>query len=121
MDEGLDKDDMFRMVEDEFLDMAKQFTQHLHAAEYQRLKKAARSQNAAVINSISRPVSIRMPDQTRRKVESVTRAKKQAAALQGLVRKQGRGSGSDEDSDNNGVVDQVWKNHDYHSRCGRLR
>jgi len=102
MDEGLDKDDMFRMVEDEFLDMAKQFTQHLHAAEYQRLKKAARSQNAAVINSISRPVSIRMPDQTRRKVESVTRAKKQAAALQGLVRKQGRGSGSDEDSDNNG-------------------
>ena len=90
------------MVEDEFLDMAKQFTQHLHAAEYQRLKKAARSQNAAVINSISRPITIRMPDETRRKVESVARAKKQAAAVQSLLRKQGHGSGSDEDSDGNG-------------------
>ncbi len=102
MDEGLDKDDRFRMVEDEFLDMAKEFTQHLHAAEYQRLKKAARSQNAAVINSISRPISVSMPDETRRKVESVARAKKQAATVQGLLRKQGRGSGSDEDSDGNG-------------------
>lgn len=102
MDEGLDKDDGFRMVEDEFLDMAKQFTQHLHAAEYQRLKKAARSQNVVIINSISRPVTIKMPDETRRKVESVARAKKQAATVQGLIRKQGPGSGSDEDSDDNG-------------------
>jgi hypothetical protein len=102
MEEGLDRDDGFRMVEDEFLDMAKQFTQHLHAAEYQRLKKAAKSQNAAVINSISRPITVGMPDETRRKVESVAKAKKQAAAVQGLLRKQGQESGSDEDSDGNG-------------------
>jgi hypothetical protein len=102
MEEGLDKDDGFRMVEDEFLDVAKQFTQQLHAAEYQRMKNAAKSQNAAVINSISRPVTLRMPDETRRKVESVARAKKQAAAVQDLLWKQGQGSGSDEDSDSNG-------------------
>jgi len=102
MEEGLDRDDRFRMVEDEFLDVAKQFTQHLHAAEYQRMKNAAKSQNAAVINSISRPITVRMPDETRRKVESVARAKKQAAAVQGLLWKQGQGSGSDENSDGNG-------------------
>jgi hypothetical protein len=43
-----------------------------------------------------------MPDETRRKVESVARAKKQVAAVQGLVRKPGQGSGSDEYSDDNG-------------------
>lgn len=99
MDEGLDKDDKFRMVEDEFLDAAKRFTQHLHAAEYQRLKKAVRSQNAAAISSISRPVTIRMPDETRRKVESVARAKRQATAVQRVLGNQSHGSRSDEDSD----------------------
>lgn len=34
-------DDRFRMVEDEFLATAQQFTRHLHQAEYQRLKAAA--------------------------------------------------------------------------------
>lgn len=34
-------DDRFRMVEDEFLATAQQFTRHLHQAEYQRLKVAA--------------------------------------------------------------------------------
>lgn len=102
MNEGLDKDDRFRMVEDEFLDAAKQFTQHFHAAEYQRLKKAAKAQNAAAIKSISRPVTVKMPDETRRKVESVARAKKQAAAVQSILGKQGRGSGSDEESDSTG-------------------
>jgi hypothetical protein len=102
MNEGLEKDDRFRMVEDEFLDAAKQFTQHLHAAEYQRLKKAARSQNAAAINSISRPVTIQMPDETRRKVEGVARAKKHAAVVQSVLGKGGRGSGTEEDSDGNG-------------------
>jgi hypothetical protein len=38
MEVGLDKDDRYRMVEDEFLEAAKMFTQHLHAAEYQRMK-----------------------------------------------------------------------------------
>ena len=102
MKEGLDKDDKYRMVEDEFLDAAKQFTQHLHAAEYLRLKKAARSQNAATINSISRPVTAKMPDETRRKVESIAKARKQATTLQGLLSNQGQASGSDEDFDGHG-------------------
>lgn len=105
MEEGLDHDDRYRMVEDEFLETAKQFTQHLHAAEYQRMKKATRSQNAATINSISRPVTMKMPDSTRRKVESVSSAKKQANALQKLLGKHGRKEVSDEsDEDGNAYL-----------------
>lgn len=87
MIEGFRNDDRYRLVEDEFLDVAKDFTQHLHAAEYLRLKKAAKTHNAETINNIARPVSIAMPDQTRRKVESVARAKKQASAVADLKRK----------------------------------
>ena len=112
MDEGLDKDDGYRMVEDEFQDIAKQFTRHLHAAEYQRLKKAARSQNAAVINSISRPISIQMPDETRRKVTGILRTKKQAIAVKGLLGKENHASGTDANSDDN---DGAWLGTALHS------
>jgi hypothetical protein len=99
MEDGMENDDIFRMVEDEFLDTAKDFTQHLHAAEYQRMKKAAKSQNADTISSISRPVTTRMPEETRRKVESVARAKKQASVLNRLLGNRRGGSDTDDDSD----------------------
>lgn len=38
---GLDGDDIYVMVEDEFLATAQTFTQHLHQAEYHRLRKQA--------------------------------------------------------------------------------
>ena len=41
MIEGYDHDDIYIMVEDEFHSVAQTFTQHLHHAEYQRLKKKA--------------------------------------------------------------------------------
>jgi hypothetical protein len=56
MEEGLDGDDAYIMVEDEFQAVAKGFTQHLHHAEYVRLKNLAKTQNASTINTISRPV-----------------------------------------------------------------
>ncbi|KAI9745631.1 MAG: hypothetical protein M1818_001165 [Claussenomyces sp. TS43310] len=104
MIEGLENDDKYRMVEDEFLSTAKEFTQHLHAAEYKRMKKAARSQNAATINSISRPVTMKMPDSTRRKVEGVARSRKQANTVHGLLAKQGDNSDTDLESDGPGVA-----------------
>lgn len=55
MIEGVDGDDKYRMVEDEFIGIASQFTTHLHKAEYQRLKQQAKAQNADKIRSISRP------------------------------------------------------------------
>lgn len=99
MNEGLDQDDRYRMVEDEFLSIAKQFTQHLHAAEYKRMKKAAKTQNAAAINSISRPITMKMPDATKRKVEGVKRSKRQVSALQGMLGQQDKGPETDTESD----------------------
>lgn len=54
MREGLDGDDIWIMVEDEFLETAATFTRHLHQAEYKRLKNLAKIQNASAINQISR-------------------------------------------------------------------
>ncbi|KAL1303476.1 hypothetical protein AAFC00_006857 [Neodothiora populina] len=42
MREGLAEDDIWVMVEDEFYATAQNYTQHLHHAEYQRLKQAAK-------------------------------------------------------------------------------
>lgn len=102
MIEGFRNDDRFRLVEDEFMDVAKDFTQHLHAAEYLRLKNAAKSRNVDAIQNIARPLSIPMPDQTRRKVEGVARAKKQAKAINDLKRKKAL---DDSDSEAEDVAD----------------
>ncbi|KFY15044.1 hypothetical protein V492_02258 [Pseudogymnoascus sp. VKM F-4246] len=84
MIDGFNNDDRYRMVEDEFLDVAKEFTQHLHAAEYKRMKDSAKAQNAATINAISRPVTTKMGGETSRKVESIARAKKQAGVIKDI-------------------------------------
>ncbi|KAL2838245.1 hypothetical protein BJY01DRAFT_35463 [Aspergillus pseudoustus] len=55
LQEGLDKDDIYIMVEDEFYTIAQSFTQHLHYAEYIRRGREAKLQNAAKIEDIARP------------------------------------------------------------------
>lgn len=82
MHEGIDNDDKYRMVEDEFLAAAQRFTVHLHAAEYKRQKKMVRAVNAEAIDSISRPVTGSMSDHTRRKVEAIARSKAQHNSIQ---------------------------------------
>ena len=98
MDEGMDRDDKYRMVEDEFLTVAQKWTVHLHAAEYKRQEKMAKARNAETISSISRPVTDRMPDQTRRRVDGVARSKFQRSALEGLLGKKAAADDTD-DSD----------------------
>ncbi|KAJ5746289.1 hypothetical protein N7520_011471 [Penicillium odoratum] len=53
--EGLDKDDAWVMVEDEFYAIAQTFTKHLHYAEYVRRKKEAKARGAEAIKEIQRP------------------------------------------------------------------
>lgn len=96
MNEGVENDDVFRMVEDEFLAIAQQFTVHLHAAEYKRQKNLVKERKADAIESIARPVSGKMPSSTQRKVESITQAKAQKSVLQDLL---GRKPGKSDDSD----------------------
>ncbi|KAI0173285.1 hypothetical protein GGR52DRAFT_380009 [Hypoxylon sp. FL1284] len=80
MVEGLEQDDLYRMVEDEFLSTAQQYTAHLHAAEYHRLKAATKSQNADAIRDISRPVVGRMTDLVKIKQDRKARLQKQKMA-----------------------------------------
>ncbi|KAH6660951.1 hypothetical protein BKA67DRAFT_654102 [Truncatella angustata] len=85
MVEGLDGDDVYRMVEDEFYLTATKFTAHLHAAEYQRLQEEAKLQNAATIRNISRPVVGRMTDLVKKKQQRVSRLQRQKTVLNGFA------------------------------------
>lgn len=95
MIEGIDHDDQYRMVEDEFLAVAGEFTRHLHAAEYQRLKNLARSQNAETIHNISRPVTGEMTDLVKRRHAALGTA---AAQRRGIARTLGKRAARDDDS-----------------------
>ena len=103
MDEGVQHDDKYRMVEDEFLTVAQKFTVHLHAAEYKRQEKMVKARNAEAINSISRPVTGRMPNQTKRKVQSIARSRAQRSTLQGLLGKSGDAEISDDSEEGDGL------------------
>ncbi|KAM7216926.1 hypothetical protein V8F06_007689 [Rhypophila decipiens] len=81
MREGVDKDDRYRMVEDEFLAVAHDFTRHIHAAEYQRLKNMAKSQNEETIQNISRPVTGEMTELVKRRQAVLNTAKRQRKIL----------------------------------------
>ncbi|KAF4857245.1 hypothetical protein CGCSCA4_v000388 [Colletotrichum siamense] len=94
MIEGLENDDKYRMVEDELFTIAGQFTAHLHAAEYQRLKTQTKSQNAETIKNISRPVVGSLTDIARRRQEELLRKKNQREAL----RKAKKEAGVDDES-----------------------
>ncbi|KAI1452756.1 hypothetical protein F4805DRAFT_406876 [Annulohypoxylon moriforme] len=95
MIDGLENDDLYRMVEDEFLSTAQQFTAHLHAAEYHRLKAASKSQNADTIRDISRPVVGRMTDLVKKKQDRKSRFQKQKE----VIRKALADKGQDDDTD----------------------
>lgn len=100
MIEGLEHDDLYRMVEDEFLSTAQQFTAHLHAAEYHRLKAASKLQNADTIRDISRPVVGRMTDLVKIKQERKARQQKQKIAAQKAAANKGHGH-DDADTESN--------------------
>lgn len=99
MDEGMDHDDKYRMVEDEFLTVAQKWTVHLHAAEYKKQKKMVKARNAETIDSISRPVTGKMPDHTRRRVEGVAKSKAQRTAIEALLGKKAAADETDSDED----------------------
>ena len=105
MRDGLDKDDIYVMVEDEFLSTAKTFTRHLHHAEYRRLKAVARLRNASVSNGLSRPVdgTTMMSLELRKRKERETILGKQRAIL-----KSGNNAGSDREMEDSRDED-LWK------------
>jgi hypothetical protein len=84
MREGLDGDDIYIMVEDEFQAIAQSFTRHLHYAEYKRKTKQAQIDNATKINDLARPTDIRtaMRTETRRKKDAQSMSERHKLALE---------------------------------------
>jgi hypothetical protein len=114
MIEGLDKDDKYVMVEDEFEAVAKAFTRHLHHAEYSRLKKLAREQNAQTLSSIMRPVNVRtkLRPATKRMKQQQSNTKMQRAAIEGLLDEVKAAAGNtgevESNSDSDSTGDDPW-------------
>ena len=99
MHEGLSHDDIYIMVEDEFQAVARSFTQHLHHAEYVRMKNRAKDKNASAISTISRPTDsiTTMRAETRKKKEAEAKAIKQRKALDQIKAQAGRPRTDSED------------------------
>ncbi|KAG0161214.1 hypothetical protein PDIDSM_8748 [Penicillium digitatum] len=93
--EGVQRDDGWVMVEDEFYAVAQAFTQHLHHAEYLRRRKQVKAETAAGIREIERPTdsrtSILNEVEQRRKAETL-RGRHKAGLAQ-------IGHGGDEEKD----------------------
>ncbi|KAI1135076.1 hypothetical protein F5Y05DRAFT_416695 [Hypoxylon sp. FL0543] len=115
MIEGIENDDLYRMVEDEFLSIAQQFTAHLHAAEYHRLKAASKSQNADTIRDISRPVVGRMTDLVKKKQDRKTRFEKQKEATRKAFANKGQ---TDDETERK---DDSWQSTSLHGLMERPR
>lgn len=85
--------------------MAHKLTAHLHAAEYQRLKKLAQDQNADAIRDLSRPVNAPMTNRVKRR-QTVSSLQKQQRA--GLKRALSRAQDADNDDDDDEADDLPW-------------
>ncbi|KAK4247923.1 hypothetical protein C7999DRAFT_14051 [Corynascus novoguineensis] len=96
MIEGINHDDQYRMVEDEFLAVAGEFTRHLHTAEYQRLKGLAKSQNAETIQNISRPVTEEMTNLVKRRHAALDTASKQREGIAKTLSKRAASADTEE-------------------------
>ncbi|KAK2812950.1 hypothetical protein FQN50_000971 [Emmonsiellopsis sp. PD_5] len=90
MREGLENDDRYIMVEDEFLATAQTFTRHLHHAEYVRRKSEAKIKNS--MKALDQPTGGEMglSAETRKNMESEENATRQNAALDEMKRAAGR-------------------------------
>lgn len=90
---GFQNDDRWRMVEDEFVAVAHKFTAHLHASEYQRLKKLAREQKTDAVLSISRSVTAPMTSAVRRRQAARSL---EASQTRGIKRALSKGTNADD-------------------------
>lgn len=105
MREGLDKDDAYTMVEDEFYDVAKGFTAHLHHAEYKRLMREAKERKMAQKQGFGF-ASMEIPEtathETRQRLKRNALEEQQTIGLRGML-----GDGRLVDSSGEGEEDEV--------------
>ncbi|PGH07017.1 hypothetical protein GX51_02057 [Blastomyces parvus] len=92
MKEGLDNDDQYIMVEDEFLATAQSFTRHLHHAEYVRKKNETKIKNASAIKALVRPTDVKsnLSAESRKNMQSEENSARHKVALSELKKIAGR-------------------------------
>lgn len=103
MREGFTQDDIWMMVEDEFLSTAQMFTQHIHHAEYVRLKKLAKSRGQSTLQALDRPTDGRTAQSTATKLrlEAEEKARKAKAGVKAMI----GGGESDEEEEDDYMLD----------------
>lgn len=113
MREGFDADDIYIMVEDEFQSIAQSFTQHLHHAEYIRMRNKAKTENASAIKDLARPTdaSTTMRAETKKRKEAEVLSAKHKAALKQIKADAGVGivtPGEEDDEMEEDKEDDPW-------------
>ena len=103
---GLNRDDIYIMVEDEFLATAQSFTRHLHHAEYQRLKRLVRDRNDGDIANVSRATdgTTAMREELRRKKQAEEAGARTKKGVEDALRPHKRSAISASDSETDVVV-----------------
>lgn len=103
---GLNGDDIYIMVEDEFLATAQTFTRHLHHAEYRRLKRLAKDRNGADIPKVSRPTdgTTNMREELRKKKQAEEVGARTKKGVEDALPPQRRRAVSDSDNEVDVVV-----------------
>ncbi|KDB23130.1 hypothetical protein H109_04948 [Trichophyton interdigitale MR816] len=101
MIDGLDADDQYIMVEDEFLSTARSFTAHLHQAEYTRKRKQAKTENASKVMKMTqrRPIDPKtsMSNATKRSIQRESSDMQRLEALEKMKEDAGRPEVDDSD------------------------
>lgn len=105
MREGYTADDVWMMVEDEFLATAQLYTRHLHQAEYAKLKRLARARGQATIQDIGRAVDGRTEQS--RELKLKLEADKGAKRIGEGLRRAGLQEG-DQGEDEDGYINDVF-------------
>ncbi|KAL4951841.1 hypothetical protein BDW69DRAFT_201187 [Aspergillus filifer] len=112
--EGLNADDIYIMVEDEFYAVAQTFTRHLHYAEYVRRKREAKDRNADAIRDIARPTDGRtaVSAEMRRRMKGEELDRVQEEGLDGVLgKREGKDGARDlegEEGDEEAEEESSW-------------
>ena len=107
MREGLLQDDIYMMVEDEFYDVARIFTAHIHQQEYDRLRRQARERNALTTTNIARPVDGKtaLPKERQKAKERDAAAAKRMAKMSS---RRTKASDSEDEDERQPKTEQGW-------------
>ncbi|KAL4801119.1 hypothetical protein BDV19DRAFT_384132 [Aspergillus venezuelensis] len=108
--EGLNADDIYIMVEDEFYAVAQTFTRHLHYAEYIRRKREAKDRNAEAIRDIARPTDGRtvVSEEMRRRMKGEELDRAQEERLDGVLGPRKDNGGGDEEGEVEAEEESSW-------------